>query len=225
MQSEIGNKRLMRVLADALQIKDVKQYPGELEVDTVKVVAGLDVGSMAIQEFQLVLLGPPVIDTFDNMLWEIIGDGQVAPLNNPGEFVQRTVDRHFVITSIEIGVDYDAAGLAADVAAGASSNMSHYKSSSMLFAYFNAASIERWYMALAGTEIYKWSFPFWSSRNRDAAQNVINANGPNSIFVPAGQSFAIGIARDPIANWPANTRMIGFASGYSVPVGCALPWM
>lgn len=227
--SKIGNLAALKALVAGLDILDQKQAPSDLETDSVKVVANLDMGSLVMEPITLVLLGPPLIGAADSVSWEIVGDG-TGTFVNQNEFYQMRADRHVVLTEICLGVDYDALGLAADIAAGVKSHMFHYKSGPGSFSYNTTAAIEQWYFAQASRQEYYWSFPFWDSSSRNDPASFVStspvvARGPSSIFVQANARFNITVARDPIGNWPANTRFFGFAVGYAIPVGCKLPWM
>jgi len=222
MSSEIGNKGLLRTLAGALGIIDVKQAPSLLDTTDVKVVAGLDIGSSVMEPIHLVLLGPPVIDVETGYTWEIVGDGG-GDFTNNGEFYQRRPDRHVIITDWYMQVQYDAAGIAAD--AGATSDIYFQRQSAQSFSYLTAGNIEQWYFA-GTSRYYQVAFPFWQSNKRDAAGNIHpGMSAGQSLFIPAGESYAITISHVPIVPWPANTRLVGWVNGYALPVGCQIPWL
>lgn len=224
MNSEIGNKRLMRALANALQIQDVKQFPGVLEVDSVKVVAGLDIGSMALEPFS-VNTSSFELSPETGVTWECVGDGLATFPNT--EVLMRDPNKNVVITGIQIAIDYDAAGIAADVAAGMSVSLSLFQGVVVGLAaiYRTCGKVSSFYLARAGQENYEWTFPVFESNERDAARTIITSSYNGSIFVPGENIFAVGITRDILSGFPANTKFFGSVFGYTVPKGCKIPWM
>lgn len=132
--SEIGNKTILRALADAIQSLDPRSFPSVLNTDDVKVVLPIQVGSY--QEFTVQtstsLLGDAATTSYTLFRVGGIGangvgvDGQMncggGSLDGGGGaetfdlpdaelYDYRVLAAHFSIT-------YDAAALAADVGAG-----------------------------------------------------------------------------------------------------------
>jgi len=224
MSSEIGNKALLRALGVGLEIMDVKQAPSQLDTDSVKVVADLDLGSMNLQPFS-VQTSSFELSPETGLTWECVGGGEATFPST--EVLMRDPTRNVIITGIHVNIDYDAAGLAADVAAGMSVSMSMFEGvvAGLAAIYRTVGNISSFYKARAGRESYDWNFPFWESNERDTARTIITSSYKSSIFVPAENIFAIGITRDILSGFPANTKFFGSIIGFTVPKGCKLPWM
>jgi len=220
--SEIGNKQLLRSLGIGLDVQDVKQYPSHLDVDSVKVVAAIDVGSLAIEPFKINTLSTALAAT-TGITWECVGTGDgsfPAP-----EIRMATNDRLVIITSLSIQIQYDLPGLAADVAAGVSCDMLMHRRVGLTdYTARTAGDVKRWYLARAGQLTYRWSFPFFESDERDAARTIYTSSYPNSILVAPGDCFMLTPARQGAGAFPANTTFFGEMTGFAVPKGCKPPW-
>jgi len=225
MSSEIGNKRLMRTLAAALGILDVKQAPGRLDTSDVKVIAGLDIGSASIEPIHKTLLGPPSIVGETGYTWNLVGDDGGDPVFAGDVYYQRRADRHVIITDWFLQVQYTVAGIAADADTWA--DVFTYRMSADNFSFRNAGVVQQAYYATNPIQYYNICFPWWQTPYRSPAANnpIAGPAAGQSIFVPAGEGFSLTISHVPIAVWPAGTVLHGQFNGYAIPVGCKIPWM
>lgn len=119
MSSEIGNKSLLRQLGDYFKVVSVKQSPGQLNTEEIQVTAdiisfedSLLVGGQFTNPIAMVgksaegvvLIGTTTYPGLATSLWpKIIGDFE---------------DKEFKLIQMFMEVTYDAAGAAADAAAG-----------------------------------------------------------------------------------------------------------
>lgn len=217
MFSEIGNKGLLRRLAAALKILDVKQFPSRLETDSVKVVAALDLGPNSFAQWQAYqVIGAAGLFTLSWQLFGGAGSGNFpTAANDPDK------DNDVVILGMHIAVQLDAAGAAA--LAGQRVVIVHQRQAlGATIGVLTMGIINT--QAIAGPQLYyDWSFPFWSSKPVGASTPY--AFGPESVYVPAGSIYSLVIATSGGGAWPANTDVTVEAFGIKVPKGFRGPYL
>jgi len=156
--------------------------------------------------------------------WECVGTGDgTFPVP---EVVLADNENAVVITSLSLLIEYDVAGLAADVAAGnVSADMLFHRRVGLTdYTARTAGMVNSWYVPRAGKYSYFWMFPFFESNERDAARTIYTSSYPKSLLVAPGDSLMLTVARQAAGAFPANTTFFGEMTGFKVPKGCPLPW-
>lgn len=225
--SGIGNRAIMRALGKVFGIEDVKQAPQDFDTSTVKVVAGLDPGMMAVEQHQLYeyavnVAGAAVVT------WLPFGTAGGGTFNaTTARLLNNALD--CVVLGMRIGIDYDAAGRDADAAAGRylTLNIGRMKAGGSIS--YNFESFEQ-VIALInpGTLNYIWGHPWHQTQDAYGGDPPVPIGGRrlamNPIYVPAGSELYVSIGRSAGA-FPANTTAYANAFVVSCPKGFRPPCM
>lgn len=225
MFSEIGNKGLMRTVGKALKVLDPRQAPSQLETDSVKVVAPLDLGSSVCEGWQLsegsISLGGLVGGS-----WYIVGDNPAASLF-PDVNLPSDPNYDVLITSIAVWIKYTIGGIGVDVNRVISLSFL-VKAAGTTIAYVDAGTLLPWFIVRNNRTWYNWVFPYW--RDWDSIGGVgavitsnVVSNFGKGIFVQGGGNFGLLVGRDAGGTFPADTIMSVSAQGLRVPKGCRFP--
>jgi len=217
MFSEIGNKAMLRRLAEALRILDPKQAPSVLETDSVKVVAPLDLGAETFDQWQA-YESISVAGLF-TLQWQLFGGA------GSGTFAQAAFDpdRAFdvIILGMHVGFQFDAAGVAA--LAGDRILIEHNRQAYKATVGSLTMGVIQLQPIAAPQTYYDWSFPFWSSKPSGAS--TVYSAGPETIYVPGGSKYLLIFGTASGAAWPANTTCTVEALGIRVPRGFRGPYL
>lgn len=214
MFSEIGNKSLLRRLAKALNVLDQKQVPSQLETDSVKVVAALDMAPQAWEDFQV--YGYTAGIGVDHVTCRLISDA-TDDFSYFDPAIQLSSEYDYVIHNIYLSVYFDVAGAAA--AAGKHIIFGMYRQSSTSGASVLTMGIFRDKTIVAADRLYKWSHPIWQY------DTTFYGNGGGPIFVPAGTKLHFTIATNDASVFPANTQINVEAVGMKIPKGFRGPFL
>lgn len=228
--SEIGFKSILRALGDALQIRDVKSAPSELDTSSIKVVAGLDPGVFGLQQHQMFGASLPLVGLGSAML-TLVGEpnGDAIGWADTNRF-RANAQREVVILGIRARVTYNGAGAAAD--ANSVMGLEFYRQAAGNVISSMAESTFRKWVTVEGAArlIYDWSFPWYQNQRYQGADPFAQVEGGDVmsmpyIYVPAGSAFRINLLKISGAVWPAATTWDIQAFAVSCPKGMRPPGM
>lgn len=228
MSGGIGNRRIMRALGAIMGIEDVKQAPARMKTDELIPVVGLDPGMAGYEAWQTV--SPPLdLEALASVNWPIVGNDSGAAIFEPYRQLQNG-DKEYAILGLRVTITYDGPGAFVD--RGKTNCCAYYRKTVMggggiqaPESYVSMGKVE----GRGGPEYFIHAFPMYIKQHCTFVESeqptiwtVPNLN-IRPLWVPAGMSIGLWVAKEDGSAWPENTTVEVSAWGVRCPKGMRPP--
>lgn len=219
-EGQIGNRGLLKSVADALEMEGINRFPAVLNRDQVNVVVCLDPPWSAYETWMSV--GTTIaIAALASVKWVVVGNESGAAIFDPFRQLDNA-SKEFVILGYRAVIRYDAGGAAAD--AGQinvfQNDRQQVPGGPVAFhTRFEAGFVD------ATRLFYGYYYPTQMVYPQASAGGFNRPAGLQGapIWVPAGTTFGISMSKLGGAVWPANTTIDVSAFGIKCPIGMRPP--